>query len=90
MLTGFLLGIVHDLKGFYARRIHFPNGKEDDQVQAVKRKLGARINSELWQYVTKTASGPFVRPKSGRVAVRVITTTGVEMTQVIEEKDWSS
>ena len=79
-----LLDTDHDGKSFYARRIHFPGKSQDRQLKRFKAALGRRIRPELWASMESLTSAPFRRPRSGRIAVRIITTTGDEMLAVRE------
>ena len=77
-----LLDTDHDGKSFYARRIHFPGKGQDRQLKRFKAALGARIRPEHWASMESLTSAPFRRPRSGRIAVRIVTTTGDEMLAV--------
>ena len=74
----------YDGKSFFAHRIHFPGKGKDRQIKAFKRDLGARVDPKLWTSMLSTQSAPFPKPKTGRIAVRIVTTTHVEMTTVRE------
>ena len=74
----------HDLRAFYARRIHFPAAHNDRQIQRFRSLLGRRIDPALWSAMLTCRSAPFPKPTQGRIAVRIVTTTGLEMTKVIE------
>ena len=74
----------HDLRAFYARRIHFPAAGADRQIERFRRALGRRIDPALWSAMLTARSAPFPKPAQGRIAVRIVTTTGLEMTKVIE------
>ncbi len=77
-----LLDTDHDGKAFFARRIHFPGKGSDRQLKRFRSALASRIESRLWDTMLSLTSAPFRRPKSGRIAVRIITTTGDEMLAV--------
>ncbi len=77
-----LLDTDHDGKAFFARRIHFPGKGNDRQLRRFKSALARRIEPRLWDTMLSLTSAPFRRPKSGRIAVRIITTTGDEMLAV--------
>ena len=67
---------------FYARRIHLPNSSGDKRLKSLKDKLGNRVDSDLWASMQSMRSAPFPRPHGNhpRIAVRIITRTGIEMT----------
>ncbi len=77
-----LLDTDHDGQAFFARRIHFPGKRSDRQLKRFRSALARRIEPHLWDTMLSLTSGPFPRPKSGRIAVRIITTTGDEMLAV--------
>ena len=69
-------------QSFYARRIHLPNSRNDKRLNRLRRRLGKRVDPELWESMQSTRSAPFLRPtrEHARIAVRVITRTDIEMT----------
>ena len=77
-----MLDTSYDGKSFYARRIHLPNSSGDKRIQRLKRALGKRVDPDLWAAMQSMRSAPFPRPTAEhpRIAVRIITRTGVEMT----------
>ena len=70
----------HDGHSFYARRIHFPNAANDRQVKRLKKALGRGIDRLRWDATFSTKSAPFPPPKTGKIAIKIITETGIEMT----------
>ncbi len=72
----------YDGKSFNARRIHLPNSQSDKRIQRFQRQLGKLIDPALWESMQSTKSAPFEIPKRDqpRIAVRIITRTGIEMT----------
>lgn len=74
----------YDQAAFFARRIHFPDKGSDRQLLRYRRVLKNLIADDEWEAMLSTKSTPFDRPTTGRIAVRIITTTGVEMTAVRE------
>ena len=73
----------YDGKSFFARRIHFPDKAGDKQIKRFRRELSRRINPEQWQYMKSLVSAPFERPRTGRIAVRIVTQYGDEMLAVL-------
>ena len=69
-------------QSFYARRIHLPNSENDKRLARLRRRLGKRVDQELWDAMQSTRSAPFRRPtrEHARIAVRIITRTDIEMT----------
>ncbi len=72
----------YDGKSFNARRIHLPNSQNDKRIQRFQRQLSKLIDPALWQSMQSTKSAPFPIPQKEhpRIAVRIITRTGIEMT----------
>src|SRR5690606_32559134 len=55
---------------FFVRRAYFLGA--NDPSGALKRTLKAEINAEAWATLNSDTSRPFPKPKSGRIAVKVI------------------
>ena len=72
----------YNQSGFYAHRIHFPGKGNDKQLLRYRKELGKEISDENWHAMLSTKSTPFPKPKTGYIAVRIITNTSVEMTTV--------
>ena len=72
----------YDGKSFYARRIHLPNSSGDKRINRLRNRLGKRVDADLWASMQSMRSAPFPRPSGehARIAVRIITRTGIEMT----------
>jgi adenine-specific DNA-methyltransferase len=66
---------------FFVRHAYFP-GAEIPYKQ-LKTTLKGEIDEEAWDSLKRTVSRPFVRPKSGRVAVKVINHLGDEVMKVL-------
>ncbi|HCB37724.1 MAG TPA: hypothetical protein DEP66_05900 [Acidimicrobiaceae bacterium] len=65
---------------FFARRVHFPGSERDKLVRDLKKSLGRGLDKAAWDAMQSNRSAPFPLPKTGRIAVKVITSTGMEMT----------
>ncbi|HCB38002.1 MAG TPA: hypothetical protein DEP66_07400 [Acidimicrobiaceae bacterium] len=70
----------YDGLSFFARRIHFPGSEGDSLVDELKKSLGRGLDKAAWDAMQSNRSAPFPLPKTGRIAVKVITSTGMEMT----------
>ena len=77
-----MLDTSYDGKSFYARRIHLPNSSGDKRINRLRSRLGKRVDPDLWSAMQSMRSAPFPRPQAEhpRIAVRIITRTGIEMT----------
>ena len=77
-----LVDTNYDGQSFFARRIHLPDKSNDRQVKKFKTKLAGRVNPVHWNSMLSLKSMPFEAPKTGRIAVRVITEYGEIMTTI--------
>ena len=66
------------------RRIHFPGAAKDAQIKKLLSRLGRRADEVETEALTAMRSAPFDRPERGRIAVKLITRTGMEMTSVVD------
>ena len=82
-----MLDTDHDGESFFARRIHFPGADKDAQIKKLLSRLGRRADEVEAEALTAVRSAPFDPPARGRVAVKVITRTGMEMTSVVDLDD---
>ena len=79
-----MLDTNYDHNAFLARRVHFPNSGGERQLKKFKKALNRQIGDDEWNAMLSLKSSPFPKPKTGKIAVRIITTTAVEMTKVYE------
>lgn len=68
-------------ESFFVRQAYFPG--TNDPYKALKTTLKAEINEDLWATLRSDTSRPFDRPKSGRIAVKVINHLGDEVMKVL-------
>ncbi len=67
-------------ESFFVRHAYFLAA--NDPYKALKTTLKAEINAEAWETLHSDTSRPFQRPKSGRIAVKVINQLGDEVMKV--------
>ncbi|MHB1274087.1 MAG: site-specific DNA-methyltransferase [Rhodanobacter sp.] len=67
-------------ESFFVRHAYFLGA--NDPYKALKTTLKAEINEEAWATLNSDTSRPFDKPKSGRVAVKVINHLGDEVMKV--------
>ncbi|MDY6989539.1 MAG: site-specific DNA-methyltransferase [Thermodesulfobacteriota bacterium] len=67
-------------ESFFVRHAYFLGA--NDPYKALKTTLKAEINQEAWDTLNSDTSRPFDRPKSGRIAVKVINHLGDEVMKV--------
>ena len=72
----------HDGESFFARRIHFPGAEDDKQIKKLLKELGKNADDVEQEALTAMRSAPFDPPERGRIAVKIVTATGMEMTAV--------
>ncbi len=67
-------------ESFFVRHAYFLGA--NDPYKALKTTLKAEIDEEAWSTLNSDTSRPFERPKSGRIAVKVINHLGDEVMKV--------
>ncbi len=67
-------------ESFFVRHAYFLGA--NDPYKALKTTLKAEINEEAWATLNSDISRPFDKPKSGRIAVKVINHLGDEVMKV--------
>ena len=67
-------------ESFFVRHAYFPAA--DIPYKAIRTTLKAEIDEDAWDSLKATTSRPFSRPKSGRIAVKVINHLGDEVMKV--------
>jgi len=72
-------------ESFFVRHAYFLGA--NDPYNALKTTLKAEINEEAWSTLHSDTSRPFEKPKSGRIAVKVINHLGDEVMKVFKVSD---
>jgi len=67
-------------ESFFVRHAYFLGAS--DPYKALKTTLKAEVNQEAWETLKSDTSRPFDKPKSGRIAVKVINHLGDEVMKV--------
>ncbi len=67
-------------ESFFVRHAYFLG--QNDPYSALKTTLKAEINADAWATLNRDTSRPFDKPKSGRIAVKVINHLGDEVMKV--------
>ena len=70
----------YDQESFFVRHAYFLG--KGDPYKALKTTLKAEINKKAWSTLFSDTSRPFVKPQSGRIAVKVINHLGDEVMKV--------
>ncbi len=69
-------------ESFFVRHAYFLGA--NDPYKSLKITLKAEINLEAWESLNSDTSRPFEKPKSGRIAVKVINHLGDEVMKVFK------
>lgn len=69
-------------ESFFVRHAYFLGA--NDPYKSLKTTLKAEINEEAWSTLNSDVSRPFEKPKSGRIAVKVINHLGDEVMKVFK------
>jgi adenine-specific DNA-methyltransferase len=67
-------------ESFFVRQAYFLG--QNDPYKSLRTTLKAEINQEAWESLNSDTSRPFDKPKSGRIAVKVINHLGDEVMKV--------
>lgn len=67
-------------ESFFVRHAYFLG--QNDPYKSLKTTLKAEINAEAWETLHSDTSRPFEKPRSGRIAVKVINHLGDEVMKV--------
>ena len=70
----------YNSESFFVRHAYFLGA--NDPYKALKTTLKAEINREAWESLHSDTSRPFEKPKSGRIAVKIINHLGDEVMKV--------
>ncbi|WP_137173012.1 site-specific DNA-methyltransferase [Massilia sp. HP4] len=69
-------------ESFFVRHAYFLGA--NDPYKALKTTLKTEVNEDVWATLNSDTSRPFARPKSGRIAVKVINHLGDEVMKVFK------
>jgi adenine-specific DNA-methyltransferase len=75
-----MLDTDYNEESFFVRHAYFLGA--NDPFKALKTTLKAEIDSDAWDSLYSDVSRPFPKPKSGRIAVKVINHLGDEVMKV--------
>ena len=70
----------YDEESFFVRHAYFLGAK--DPYKSLKTSLKAEIDEEVWASLRRARSRPFAKPRTGRIAVKVINHLGDEAMKV--------
>ena len=75
-----MLDTDYNEESFFVRHAYFLGA--NDPYKALRTSLKAEIDEDAWQTLHSDTSRPFAKPKSGRIAVKVINHLGDEVMKV--------
>ena len=75
-----MIDTEYNEESFFVRQAYFLGAA--DPYKSLKTTLKAEIDAEAWATLNSDVSRPFVKPKSGRIAVKVINHLGDEVMKV--------
>jgi hypothetical protein len=81
-IAAWFLDTDYNGDAFFVRHAYFTGA--DDPYDRLRRALRADISDEAWATVNSNVSRPFPRPKSGKIAVKVINHYGDEVMKVLK------
>ncbi len=79
-IAAWFIDTDYDETSFFVRHAYFLGA--NDPYKSLKTALQAEIDKEAWQTLYRDTSRPFVRPSTGRFAVKVINHFGDEVMKV--------
>ena len=82
-IAAWFIDTDYNEESFFVRHAYFLGA--NDPYKALKTALKAEIDEEAWATLYRDTSRPFPRPKTGRIAVKVINHFGDEVMKVFCE-----
>ena len=80
-IAAWFLDTDYDGDAFFVRHAYFTGA--DDPYERLRKALKADISEDAWASVNSTVSRPFPRPRSGKIAIKVINHYGDEALKVL-------
>ena len=78
----------YDGESFFVRHAYFTGAIEP--YEKLKKALNQEIDESVWNMLYSTRSRPFDKPKTGKIAVKVINHYGDEVLKVYDDSYWQS
>lgn len=79
-IAAWFIDTDYNEESFFVRHAYFLGA--NDPYKSLKTALRAEIDEEAWATLYRDTSRPFPRPKTGRIAVKVINHFGDEVMKV--------
>jgi len=83
-IAAWFIDINYNGESFFVTHAYFLGA--DKPYEKLKKALRADINEDAWEELYSTVSRPFPKPKTGKIAVKVINHFGDEVMKIIEIK----
>jgi adenine-specific DNA-methyltransferase len=80
-IAAWFIDTDYDGDAFFVRHAYFTGA--DDPYDKLRKAIKGEISPESWDSANSTASRPFPRPKSGKLAIKVINHYGDEVLKVV-------
>jgi len=87
-IAAWFIDINYNSDAFFVTHAYFLG--EDKPYEKLKKALKAEISEEAWDELYSTVSRPFPKPKTGKIAVKVINHYGDEVMKIIEVNSCSN
>ena len=81
-IAAWMIDIDHDRESFYSTLIYLPAARTDRRLRKLHKELKRAARPGALDQISSVRSQPFT-PSGNPVAVKIVTTTGAEMTTVI-------
>jgi adenine-specific DNA-methyltransferase len=75
-----MIDTAYNEESFFVRHCYFTGGQ--DPYARLKKALRADVDQDAWDSLNRTESRPFLRPETGKIAVKVINDYGDEVMKV--------
>jgi adenine-specific DNA-methyltransferase len=79
-IAAWFIDIDYNEESFFVRHAYFLGAQ--DPYKSLKTTLKAEIDPEAWETLYRETSRPFLRPSTGRIAVKVINHLGGDVMRV--------
>ena len=81
-IAAWFIDTDYNEESFFVRHAYFLGA--NDPYKQLKRALKAEIDEEAWESLYRDLSRPFLKPETGRIAVKVINHLGDEVMKVFK------
>jgi len=79
-IAAWFIDINYNSESFFVCHAYFLGN--DKPYEKLKKALKAEVNEEAWQQLYTTTSRPFIKPSTGKIAIKVINYYGDEVMKI--------